>query len=127
MKFPAAALLAAPFLLSACAKDLPPPVIGPAFSINGDLKPTKMVYPTEPKLCDRYPGNSAFVRLGFTLQPDGTVANIKVLEESNPQCGYGNEAIYVFRKWKFEPHLENGVAVPFDAVYRMTFGILPPR
>jgi TonB family protein len=127
MKFASAAVLALPLLISACDKTVPPPVIGPSFSNSSELKPTKMVYPQEPKLCDRYPSDSAFVRLGFTLQPDGSVANIKILDESNPQCGYGNEAVYVFRKWRFPPHLENGVAVPFDATYRMTFNILPPR
>jgi hypothetical protein len=114
--------LACCLLLPACAT-LPPPVLPNSYILGGDgPRPTKMVYLRNPNICPEY-YKDAVIELAYTLQPDGSVSNVRVVSADPSNCGFAGEAVYAFRKWKFPPYLENGVAVPHDAVYRLTFRI----
>ena len=126
MKLSGAALLALPLLISACDKNVPPPVIGPAHQFGGGQPiPTKMVSLRDPHICTGLQRN-AIVNFVFRLEADGSVSNIRIENETPKYCGFADEVGYTFRKWRFPPILENGVPVAEDRHYRITFGVVTP-
>jgi len=61
------------------------------------------------------------VDLAFLLKTDGTVANIRIIQETPEGYGFGDEAQRVFRNWRFQPRLVSGKPVDTEAVYRLLF------
>jgi TonB family protein len=123
MKSTTALLLAISVLTTGCAKDVPPPVIRPSFQYGaGQMRPTKREYMSAPTICPNFRGDVT-VRLGFTLEPDGRVSHVRILDESHKGCGFAGEAAMRFRKWRFPPHVENGVAVAHEEEYSIGFNV----
>jgi TonB family protein len=108
--------------LAGCS-DRPPPILGPSHIFQGGQPiPTKLVPIAQQWICPTW-HKEVTVELGFTLEPDGSVSHIKVLEESKKGCGYAENAVYAFRQWKFAPYLENGVPVAHESTYRLSFAL----
>lgn len=55
--------------------------------------------------------------MAFTVEPDGSVSHINVVSEKPKGCGFADDVVFSFRKWKFPPKIENGVAVQYSDVY----------
>ena len=106
--------------LSACG-DRPPPIVGPSHQFSaGAMIPTKMVPIGRQTLCPTW-YEDVTVDLAFILEADGSVSHIRVLNESKKDCGFGENAAYAFRQWKFAPYLENGVPVAHESTYQITY------
>ena len=83
-------------------------------------KPISRTIPTYP---DRAEDRqiSGYVDFDFTIEPDGTVGDPKVVAEVPEGYGFASAAQKVFPRWKFEPKTVNGKAVPAPARIRVTF------
>jgi protein TonB len=114
-------------LLASCAPAQSPAPPGPiARNVPGSadlLMPTHATYMSPPS----YPTKavqghvSGHVDFTFTLQPDGSVADAKVVDEVPTDLGFAEAALRVFPHWKFPPKMVNGVAVAVPAKYRFTY------
>jgi TonB family protein len=98
----------------------PAPVNTGPVSVSS-LKRTKYVAPKYPRAAQRR-GLSGWVDVLFTVDIDGTVTDISV-RDSNPGDTFVNAATNAVEDWKFEPVLENGVAIQKRAAVRMMFAI----
>jgi serine/threonine-protein kinase len=85
------------------------------------LKRTKYVAPKYPRGAQRR-GQSGWVDVVFTVDIDGTVADIEI-RESNPGTTFVSAATNAVEDWEFEPVIENGVAIQKRAAVRMMFAI----
>ena len=65
---------------------------------------------------------SGWVDVVLTVDIDGTVAEV-VVSGSTPGTMFVNSATKAVEGWKFEPVIENGVAVQKRAAVRMMFAI----
>lgn len=63
---------------------------------------------------------SGWVDLEFTVMPDGSVADIRVVE-AQPRNVFDAAAISALRRWRFAPVLRDGVAVSQRAHQRIRF------
>lgn len=61
-----------------------------------------------------------FVVVELDLRPDGTVAKARVLE-SGPPGLFDKSALDAVKRWRFEPTLVDGVAVPRTITQRLDF------
>jgi protein TonB len=68
------------------------------------LTRTYAIQPTWPAAAT---GVEGWVRLRFTVLPDGTVTDI-VVEESDPASVFETSAVDALRQWKFEPVQRDG-------------------
>ena len=74
----------------------------------------------------RYPTRAAsrqiegWVKVEFTIQTDGSVANAVVVG-SEPEAIFDDAALTAISKWKFKEKIVNGVAVPQRAVQQLQF------
>jgi protein TonB len=55
-------------------------------------------------------GIEGYVELRFTITPVGTIADVEVMR-SKPPYIFDREAIRAVRKWRYNPKLENGLAI----------------
>ena len=81
--------------------------------------PLVRVAPQYPQraLMRRKEGN---VRVAFTINPDGSVSDARVIEAQPP--GYFEQAaLRAIRHWKFQPQLQGGVAVARQATQTISF------
>ncbi|MDH4073232.1 MAG: TonB family protein [Gammaproteobacteria bacterium] len=62
------------------------------------------------------------VNLGFTVTTDGRVRDIQVLS-AEPSETFDRAAMEAVEQWRFEPVIENGVAVEKRSVVRLAFDI----
>jgi TonB family protein len=85
------------------------------------LKRTRYVAPKYPRSAQRR-GQSGWVDVLFTVDIDGTVADIAI-RDSNPGDTFVNAAINAVEDWEFAPVIENGVAIQKRAAVRMMFAI----
>ncbi|MEO1245121.1 MAG: TonB family protein [Pseudomonadota bacterium] len=85
------------------------------------LTRTKYVAPKYPRAAERR-SLSGWVDVVFTVQVDGTVADIQI-RESEPGDVFVNSAIKAVEKWEFEPVIENDRYVEKQAGVRMMFAI----
>ena len=90
----------------------------PQVTINP--KPVAIAKPTYP---DRAEDRQieGYVDFDFTIEPDGSVGDPKVIAEVPEGYGFAGAALKVFPKWKFQPKEVNGKAVPAPARYRFSF------
>lgn len=65
------------------------------------------IYPRRPLL----DGVEGYVVLEFTVLPDGSVADIKVVEETPKGYGFAKAAMLAAAKFKYEPKVMNGKKV----------------
>jgi protein TonB len=74
-----------------------------------DVVPLVRVDPDYPPRA-RQRGIEGFVDVEFSISPVGTVQNPKVIG-ANPTFVFDRAALRAIRKWKYNPKIENGVAV----------------
>ena len=85
------------------------------------LQRTRYVAPKYPRGAQRR-RLSGWVDVMFTVDIDGTVANISV-RDSNPGDTFVASAMKAVEGWEFEPVIEHGVAIQKRAAVRMMFAI----
>jgi TonB family protein len=83
------------------------------------LKRTKIVAPAFPQVA-RDNGLSGFVELNFTIQPDGSVTDVEVVN-AEPLGLFDASAIKALSQWRYEPVLLKGEPVAKLAMIRMKF------
>jgi protein TonB len=66
----------------------------------------------------RVPG---FVDLVFTIEPDGSVGDLQVVQETPAGFGFAKAALDVFPAWKFQPKLVDGKPAASRVTYRMSW------
>ncbi len=74
----------------------------------------------------RQQGIEGHIKLAFTINPQGRVENIRVLEAS-PRNVFDREARRAAARWRFAPRTENGVAVSREAVKTLHFRLQGER
>jgi TonB family protein len=85
------------------------------------LTRTRYSAPKYPRVAQRR-NLSGWVSVEFTVALDGSVRDVEV-RDAEPAEVFDNAAIRAVEKWKFEPILENGVAVEKRAGVRMMFAL----
>lgn len=95
------------------------PNLGAAAS-DTDIVPIVRVQPQYP-LRAAENGTEGWVEVQFTISPTGTVKDPLVLN-SKPGTVFNRAAIKAIRKWKYNPKIEDGVAIERPGVkVRLTF------
>ena len=113
------ALIGAAIAVSACASG------GQVFKAGGDATQPELVQHVRP---DQTPSAIAArvegdVVLECDVQPDGSVANIRVVRSLDRVHGLDAEAIKAVSMWQFKPGVRNGrpvtVRVPVNIAFRL--------
>jgi len=66
------------------------------------------------------------VRLDCVVRTDGTVGDVRIVRSLDRAYGLDDEAINAAKRWKFEPGLKDGTAVPVMVTIEMTFEMSRP-
>lgn len=90
-----------------------------ASSQDYEVIPLNEVLPVYPDSARRR-GIEGYVKLAFTITPDGKVENIRVLE-SLPANVFDREARRAAVRWRFSPRSEDGQLVAREAVKTLQF------
>jgi protein TonB len=69
---------------------------------------------------------SGWVELQFTVAIDGSVQDVVVMD-SQPHVTFDKSAMAALRRWRYQPVVRDGVAVPQRAVVRMRFTAVDPK
>jgi TonB family protein len=85
------------------------------------LNRVKYVAPKYPRSAQRR-NLQGWVEVEFSVDIDGSVRNVAVIN-SEPGLTFVNSAVKAVEAWKFEPVIENGVAVEKRAAVRMMFAV----
>lgn len=90
-------------------------------SAEGDVIPIVRIEPQYPRqaLLD---GTSGYVVIEFTIEPDGSVSDPKILE-SQPRRVFDRSAVRAIYKWKFKPRIVGGKPVARRATQRLDFDL----
>ncbi|NNU15207.1 energy transducer TonB [Parvularcula sp. ZS-1/3] len=97
--------------VSAAAPDFGTDVdIGSGFNPDRDAQPLVRVNPSGFERCIDDDEGTEYVSLEFDVTPDGNVVNVRVLESSD-RC-YERYAIRAAERWKYQPKIVKGEAVP---------------
>jgi len=78
------------------------------YEVRGDVKaprPISTVVPAPPDSVNRH----LKVKISFVVMPDGSVADVKLLNRSTPE--FDKYAVDAVSKWKFEPATKDGAPV----------------
>jgi len=67
-------------------------------------------------------GAEGWVRLTFTLLPDGTVADIEV-KEAHPEGVFEDSAVEALRQWKYQPVERDGKKIAQRAEIRVKYAL----
>ncbi len=102
------------------AQNPPPPVADGPVAVSSLVR-TKYVAPKYPRSAQRRK-LSGWVDVVFTLNLDGTVTNVDVIE-STPGNTFVDAAVRAVEGWEFEPVFNDGVAIEKRATVRMMFAI----
>jgi protein TonB len=88
---------------------------------EGDVIPIVRIEPQYPReaLVD---GISGWVEIEFTIEPDGTVSDPKIVA-SNPRRIFDRNAIRAIYRWKFKPRIVDGKPIARRATQRLEFNI----
>lgn len=82
------------------------------FSTNADRRATPIV-----RIPPQYPhtatikGIEGWVMVEFTITPGGTVADARIVD-SEPKGVFDRETLRAIKRWKYQPKIVNGQAVP---------------
>jgi protein TonB len=114
-----------------------PPFILPPVDVNGPPQTTTTVEPPAPPLIINptpiyrgglvYPdraaeiGKQGYVDFDFTIEPDGTVGDARVVAEVPDGYGFAAAAEKAFPKWRFNPMMKDGEPIAAPARIRVTF------
>ena len=88
-------------------------------SAEGDVIPIVRIEPQFPREA-LVKGIEGWVVVEFTIEPDGTVSDPRVVE-SNPRRLFDRNAIRAIYKWKFKPRIVDGQPVARRATQRLEF------
>jgi len=83
------------------------------------LKRVREVPPVYPREAERQ-GTRGWVDVEFTIAPDGSTQDV-VVRNSQPQRTFDQAAVDAVKRWRFEPVVRNGAAVPQRAAMRIRF------
>jgi TonB family protein len=83
------------------------------------LKRVREVPPVYPREAERL-GIKGWVDVEFTIAPDGTTQDV-VVRNAQPQSTFDQAAIDAVKRWRFEPVVRDGAAVPQRAAMRIRF------
>ena len=90
---------------------------------DGDIIPIVRIEPTYPRdaLLD---GIEGWVRVRFTIMPDGSVRNAAVIASKPPRM-FDRAATRAILRWKFRPRIVDGQAVSREAEQTIEFQMNP--
>ncbi len=88
-------------------------------SNDAEVIPLNEVLPVYPDSARRR-GIEGYVKLAFTITPDGKVENVRVVE-SSPENVFDREARKAAVRWRFSPRTEDGRSVAREAVKTLQF------
>lgn len=92
-----------------------------AGGIDKDPSPVRRVPPTYPATAKRA-NIEGFVTMEFTVKPDGTVANIKIVNSKPPRM-FDRAAKQALSRWRFRPSTSGGQAVSRRARQTIRFSL----
>ncbi len=90
-------------------------------SAEGDVVPVVRFAPRYPREA-RQRRLEGWVRVRFTIEPDGSVSDARVVE-AEPRRVFDREAVRAILRWKFKPRIVDGVAVAREAEQMITFSM----
>lgn len=91
------------------------------FVAISSLQRTNYVAPRYPRLAQRR-GITGWVDVSFTVLPDGTVADVDIMN-SDPGQIFDESATSAVAEWRFEPPVEDGMPVEKRVAVRMMFSL----
>lgn len=97
---------------------LPAPPPPPQGANVTPAKPISIIGPRFPD-CAVTRKLSGIADFAFTVGPDGSVSNIKLLQEVPAGFGFAEAAEAVIPTWKYQPRLVDGKPVAFEVTYRV--------
>lgn len=110
--------------------DVPTGVSGDAYlgqrggggnSGDGDVVPIVQVEPQWPREA-LMQGIEGWVRIEFTIKPDGSVADPEVIE-SEPRRMFDRQALRAIQRWRFRPRMVDGRPVERQATQTIEFNL----
>jgi periplasmic protein TonB len=91
--------------------------------VDADVIPIVRIEPQYPRDA-LMRGIEGWVRLRFTINPDGSVSDPVVIAAEPPRM-FNREAMRAILRWKFRPRIVDGQAVPRQAEQIIEFKITP--
>lgn len=88
---------------------------------EGEAIPIVRIQPVYPRDA-QMKGQSGWVKVEFTITPDGSVRDPRVLD-AEPARVFNREALRAILKWKFKPRVVDGVAVDRLATQTIEFNL----
>ena len=88
---------------------------------EGDVIPIVRIEPQFPREA-LLKGIGGWVELEFTIEPDGSVSDPKIIDSQPPRI-FDRNALRAIYKWKFKPRIVDGKPVARRARQRMEFSI----
>ena len=86
---------------------------------NSQVVPLVRINPQYPRN-ELLVGVEGWVKVRFTVEPDGSVSSPKVIQSKPPRV-FDTAALRAIKKWKFKPKVVNGVAVQQDGTQLIEF------
>ena len=86
---------------------------------NSQVIPLVRINPQYPRN-ELLAGVEGWVKVRFTVEPDGSVSSPKVVESKPPRV-FDSSALRAIKKWKFKPTVVNGIAVSQDGTQIIEF------
>lgn len=87
---------------------------------EGDPIPVATIPPQYPREAQMQ-GIEGYVRIEFTINPDGSVSDARVIDAQPRRGIFDREALRAISRWRFRPKVEDGVAVPSRGAYTIDF------
>jgi periplasmic protein TonB len=89
---------------------------------EGDPIPVAAIPPQYPRDA-LMQGLEGWVRVEFTINPDGSVSDARVVD-AHPRRGiFDREALRAITRWRFKPKVEDGTAIASRAGYTINFSM----
>ena len=86
---------------------------------NSQVVPLVRINPQYPRN-ELLAGVEGWVKVRFTVEPDGSVSSPKVVQSKPPRV-FDTAALRAIKKWKFKPKVVNGIAVQQDGTQLIEF------